>query len=412
MDSRWLGIRVDLSEGRGQMLDPQPGRRFAVPPSCTFDEFGRAIDLAFARWDLSHLRQFTLDDGTLVVDEEMADELGASAFGGGAIPRTLLLNAKVGRHLQVGSSFRYVFDLGDDWTHSCTVEGQVDPLEVLGDIPDRPMAYSGWGTIPDQYGRRWEAEDGVSEPLAPSPGPEDGLGRSMTKTAPLIDLTEFRRSVAGSKASDVIAAVSAVEIETALQQVGAGLLRTYRAAKSAERESLKPVLISVQQRLQRRGWEGDDILAAEMLAEIRGEELDGRSLVVDLDELSSTMADHSDYPGGGYLNTKTGEVVPAALTDRYVVGDDGVVDIESDDWVHLVDDSRDRWRDMADFAVSVKDPRIREMLEDGVSGKGAFSRFRRAIYQADLGDEWHCFADDRSWGRARQELADLGLRPA
>jgi hypothetical protein len=89
-----------------------------------------------------------------------------------------------------------------------------------------------------------------------------------------------------------------------------------------------------------------------------------------------------------------------------------MVDIESDDWVHLVDDSRDRWRDMADFAVSVKDPRIREMLEDGVSGKGAFSRFRRAIYQADLGDEWHCFADDRSWGRARQELADLGLRPA
>jgi hypothetical protein len=135
MDSRWLGIRVDLSEGRGQMLDPQPGRRFAVPPSCTFDEFGRAIDLAFARWDLSHLRQFTLDDGTLVVDEEMADELGASAFGGGAIPRTMLLNAKVGRHLQVGSSFRYVFDLGDDWTHSCTVEARSIRLRFLVAFP-------------------------------------------------------------------------------------------------------------------------------------------------------------------------------------------------------------------------------------------------------------------------------------
>lgn len=136
------------------MLDPQPGRRFAVPPTCTFDEFGRAIYLAFARWDLSHLRQFTLEDGTLVVDEEMADELGASAFGGGAIPRTLLLSAKVGRHLEVGSSFRYVFDLGDDWTHSCTVEGHIDPLEVLRSLPDRPLAYSGWGTIPDQYGFR------------------------------------------------------------------------------------------------------------------------------------------------------------------------------------------------------------------------------------------------------------------
>ena len=48
MSRRWLGIRVDLIGGRGQILDPPPGRSFAVPPSCTFDDFGRAIDLAFA----------------------------------------------------------------------------------------------------------------------------------------------------------------------------------------------------------------------------------------------------------------------------------------------------------------------------------------------------------------------------
>jgi hypothetical protein len=58
------------------------------------------------------------------------------------------LSAKVGRQLKVGSRFRYVFDVGDDWTHACTVESYVDLLEVLGDIPDRPMAYWGWGTIP------------------------------------------------------------------------------------------------------------------------------------------------------------------------------------------------------------------------------------------------------------------------
>jgi Plasmid pRiA4b ORF-3-like protein len=163
VDKRWLDIRVDLISGRGQTLQPSPGRKFAVPPSCTFEEFGEAIDLAFARWDLAHLRQFTLEDGTLVVDDEMAKELSASPFEG-VTPRTMLLSTKVGRHLEVGSRFRYIFDLGDDWTHACTFEGQVDPVEVLGDIPDQPTTYFGWGTIPDQYGRRWDADDGVSEP--------------------------------------------------------------------------------------------------------------------------------------------------------------------------------------------------------------------------------------------------------
>jgi hypothetical protein len=111
MDKLWLGIRVDLLGGRGEILQPPPGRSFAVPPSCTFEEFGQTIDQAFARWDLSHLRQFELEDGTLVVDEEMADELRASPFGGSAIPRILLLDAKVGRNLKVGTRFRYVFDL-------------------------------------------------------------------------------------------------------------------------------------------------------------------------------------------------------------------------------------------------------------------------------------------------------------
>ena len=105
MDKRWQDIRVDLIGGRGQTLQPSPGRRFAVPSGCTFEEFGEAIDLAFARWDLSHLRQFTLEDGTLLVDEEMAEELVSSPFGR-AMPRTMLLSTKVGRHLKAGARFR------------------------------------------------------------------------------------------------------------------------------------------------------------------------------------------------------------------------------------------------------------------------------------------------------------------
>jgi Plasmid pRiA4b ORF-3-like protein len=409
MSGRWLGIRVDLIGGRGQILDPPPGRTFAVPPSCTFDEFGRAIDLAFARWDLSHLREFTLDDGTLVVNEEMADELRASAFGG-AIPRTMLLSAKASPRLKVGSRFRYIFDLGDDWTHACTVEGHLDPLEVLGNIPHQPTAYWGWGTMPDQYGRRWDSDDGVSAPPISRSEEEIELRWSKPPLAPLIDLREFRRAIASGTAAEVLDAVSAVEIETALQQVGAGLLNTYRAASPADQAALSPVLLSVLQRLQRREWEGDDILAAEMLAQTRAEEPNGKPLLIDLDELSTTMADRGEYPGG-YLNTQTGEIVAAALADEYAVGEESVVDVEDGIWVHVVDDGRAGWQDMADFAATVEDPQIRQTLEDAAHGKGAFSRFRRAVDRADLGIAWHCFADDRRWGRARQELADLGFRP-
>ena len=216
--------------------------------------------------------------------------------------------------------------------------------------------------------------------------------------------------MASRKAGDVMAAVSGVEIGTALHQIGDGLLKTYRAANPAERESITPALISVLQRLRLRGWDGDDILAAEMIAELRGEEPSGRPVAVDLDELGSTMADRGDYPGG-YLNTETGEVIAAVLTDEFAVGKEDAVDVEDGDWVHFVEDGQESWQDMADFAAAVEDPGIRGMLEEAVSGKGAFSRFRRTVDRADLGDEWHCFVDDRRWGRARESLAALGLRP-
>jgi hypothetical protein len=173
---RWLSIRVDLIGGRGEILEPQPGRNFAVPPNCTFDQFGQAIDLAFARWDLSHLRQFTLEDGTLSVHEEMADELRGSAFGGGTIPRTMLLNEgrpaaegqlafslhfRPGRQLDpllYGRAHRR--SLGGPWQHSgrsagvLTGDGAPSPISMGDDgtlataSPTRPRVsptdWSGW----------------------------------------------------------------------------------------------------------------------------------------------------------------------------------------------------------------------------------------------------------------------------
>jgi hypothetical protein len=62
----WLSIQVELVHGRGRDFWPWPGRVFAAARSHTFGQLARAIDIAFARWDLAHMHMFTLADGTEV----------------------------------------------------------------------------------------------------------------------------------------------------------------------------------------------------------------------------------------------------------------------------------------------------------------------------------------------------------
>ncbi|MGW5666398.1 hypothetical protein [Micromonospora sp. NPDC003776] len=71
---RWLSIRVELVSGRGEDFWPRPGRIFAAVRAHTFEQLGAAIDDAFARWDLAHLRLFTLTDETAVCSFRVWDE--------------------------------------------------------------------------------------------------------------------------------------------------------------------------------------------------------------------------------------------------------------------------------------------------------------------------------------------------
>src|SRR5260370_1086528 len=83
-------------------------------------------------------------------------------------------NVRLGR-LRPGEQFAYTFDLGDNWQHLCTVAPRrADPLETLGIIPVRPLPCWGWGGIPDQYGRRWDGDDG-SSPMPKAPNGLAGL---------------------------------------------------------------------------------------------------------------------------------------------------------------------------------------------------------------------------------------------
>jgi len=175
MSRTWLSIRVDLIEGRGEHLWPRPGRIFAAARSHTFAQLATAIDDAFARWDRSHLHEFELADARLSTPYGRDD------------PEEWLDDRKVSlSRLKAGERFLYVFDLGDDWTHLCEVGPErIDPIKELGIIPAHPLPYWGWGSIPDQYGRRWDADDGARQrppkdpklsdlpPLRPWWGPPD-----------------------------------------------------------------------------------------------------------------------------------------------------------------------------------------------------------------------------------------------
>ena len=142
----WLSVRVELIEGRGEHLWPRPGRLFAASTNHSFGLLAAAIDDAFARWDRSHLHEFELKDGTRIGiadpdDDALLDE------------QRLHLS-----RLKLGDQFVYVFDLGDDWAHLCTVgESSIDPVEALGVLPRGPLPYlvgaifrtntEGFGTI-------------------------------------------------------------------------------------------------------------------------------------------------------------------------------------------------------------------------------------------------------------------------
>src|SRR5207247_33403 len=89
-----------------------------------------AIDDAFARWDRAHLHMFDLGEhGGLLIDRYWDDP-----------PERARLDetARLGT-LAAGQQFVYVFDLGDDWAHLCTVADQrIDPQDPSSRPPRVP----------------------------------------------------------------------------------------------------------------------------------------------------------------------------------------------------------------------------------------------------------------------------------
>jgi hypothetical protein len=356
---------------------------------------------------------FTLADGRVVTDVETGADLATSAFG--VVPTASLDIdvAKVMGTVEAGAQFRYVFDLGDDWTHCCTVDaGNIDPADVLGAVPPAPMAYRGWGTIPDQYDRAWAEDDG--EARAPSRPRQphamlDGGWPGRGERPPLVDVDQLRVAAASRDVAGIAAALEAHDVSEALQRAGSAVLVALQAAP----DRVSSLAISLVQRLQIRNLPGDEELAQDLLAAVRREPPPGQPLPVDLEELSELLEGDLAHNEGGFLDLQTGEVIPAVMTDEAMVGEDSVIDVdaEPDRWLWVAcEGSKAGWEDMATYVAAVADSRLRQQLERAIEGKGAYRRFRDLIAGEGLTQAWRDFSDERQLGRARAYLAEQGIR--
>ena len=123
---------------------------------------------------------------------------------------------------------------------------------------------------------------------------------------------------------------------------------------------------------------------------------------VDLDILVESL-DGDSYNEGAWLDLETGDIwvehefEPNASTPWIPVTPQG---------------SQAAYGDMVDFAASVSDERLRDLLMVALDGPGAFRRFKDVLGRdsSEL-DSWVRFSDERGCQRATEWLAEAGYRP-
>jgi hypothetical protein len=136
-------------------------------------------------------------------------------------------------------------------------------------------------------------------------------------------------------------------------------------------------------------------------------------LPVDLEWVATVLEGDPIRSQGAFLDLLTGEVIPAFTTDVERAGEEGGLNpaAEPDRWLFVPSlGSRAAREDMAEFATMITYRPLRKRMEIAIEGLGAFRRFRDLIYSEGLVADWHAFSDSRRLARAREFLADLGVR--
>lgn len=127
---------------------------------------------------------------------------------------------------------------------------------------------------------------------------------------------------------------------------------------------------------------------------------------IDLSSLVQALEDHSP-DASWWLDPRTGEVEPRF--DSPVEGAEG--DPEARGLIPIKPiPSAEAYRDMEEFITHVHDPSARTLLERAIAGRGAFRRFKDALFEVpDLRVAWFAFHDSRMERRAIRWLVDAGL---
>ena len=121
---------------------------------------------------LAHLWQFELSGHTYVAPEHPEWESGESDT---VLPAGSTASAGSPR---VTSSSTSSTSVMPGCTSAAWRRSRIDPAELLGEVPEEPTAYDGWGILPDQYLRRFSTDDGDT------PEPPDERNRDLPPFRP------------------------------------------------------------------------------------------------------------------------------------------------------------------------------------------------------------------------------------
>ncbi|MDR0358504.1 MAG: UPF0158 family protein, partial [bacterium] len=191
----------------------------------------------------------------------------------------------------------------------------------------------------------------------------------------------------------------------ALQLAGDGLLIALRHGEPRARELADQCVA----RLHQRSWDGDEELADQLLAALdRGPTPLLRPLPVDLQELASVL-EGDPAEGGGWIDLRTGEVVPQSVLDDGWPKEDDPRD-DPDRWFEVrTQGSRDAYHDMELFTELITDATLADRLLRALAGRGPFRAFKAALdgEPAEV-ERWLAFSEERTRGRARAWLTAEG----
>ena len=433
MPTSWWSIRVELvAGGHEEPLWPRPGRVLIAHPDTTFQTFAQAIHAAFGRWKADEQHHFVLADGTRLTTHDAseqpdvtgADTDSSSAEGASLRGTDTLDDASTALSmLAPGDHFLYESDAEQHWQHVCTVSKLlVDPQTQFDIDPDRPTVTASWGSVPDPYGRVWDEYqfDHGAQPEAPDPPLSDlppldpswqvslrtrqpgadfpFLIREAEETHPGA-LLGLWHSEAIKGLDDVLESQDDVSLYVLLRafdplvvahRCAVGLQRCARGALPEMRE----LLIEIIEDLETRGWDGDVQLARVVRDELEGAAIGvepRRVVEVDLDLLVAILSSPVQSDRSWTLDVSTSQLLAPG---KYPRG-----------WLHRGDIRPDRADNPDHIGIIGFGP---DYVQEDIRIVAEYQGFS---LEEDVASESSLLIEERSLGRARAWLDEVGLRP-